>query len=99
MDMLYCYSACDTVPCPAFLHPFVLLHFKPNAYNPRRHNEVRPKVVATPELPAWKPADDEDEDERLGYNMNPLQLQQVRSMPDVPQAPAAGYSYMLQAAT
>jgi hypothetical protein len=34
-------------------------------------------MVLTPELPAWKPADDEDEDERLGYNINPAQMQQV----------------------
>ncbi|WIA08218.1 hypothetical protein OEZ85_007667 [Tetradesmus obliquus] len=43
----------------------------------RRHNEVRPKMVLTPELPAWKPADDEDEDERLGYNINPAAMQQA----------------------
>ncbi|KAF8072474.1 Rngtt [Scenedesmus sp. PABB004] len=27
-----------------------------------------PKAVLTPALPEWKPADDEDEDERLGYS-------------------------------
>jgi hypothetical protein len=32
-------------------------------------------MVLTPELPGWKPADDEDEDERLGYNINPAQQQ------------------------
>eukprot|EP00775_Hariotina_reticulata_P011715 gene11715-11860_t len=32
----------------------------------RRHNEMRPPMARTPALPLWKPADDEDEDERLG---------------------------------
>lgn len=38
----------------------------------RRHNELRPRTVLTPALPAWKPADDEDEDERLGVGYSSM---------------------------
>eukprot|EP00879_Flechtneria_rotunda_P016344 GHRR01017100.1.p1 GENE.GHRR01017100.1~~GHRR01017100.1.p1 ORF type:complete len:318 (+),score=60.02 GHRR01017100.1:324-1277(+) len=46
-------------PPGIYKHDYISALFK-------RHNELRPKQVLTPPLPGWKPADDEDEDERLG---------------------------------
>lgn len=73
-------SCCGTFWMPALKRNWLFFAANNKVWSVcRRHNEHRPRIPSclTPPVPDWKPADDEDEDERLGQGYNSMPEPQV----------------------